>query len=61
MVTGGGRRLALRGLSIAVVLLSAAGVVAQYTTSPDLGHSLIGGAVLGSIALVALGRRHGTT
>jgi uncharacterized membrane protein YjjB (DUF3815 family) len=61
MRTGNRPRPAVLGLAILVILLAITGVVVQYMISDSLGHSLIGGAVLGALILTVLGLRKLTT
>jgi hypothetical protein len=51
MRSGGDRPKAGMAVSVAVVLFAVTGVIMMITGSGNLGHTLIGGSVVGGVAL----------
>jgi hypothetical protein len=49
----GGRSRAGRALAATVILFAVTGMITMVTVSRNLGNTLIGGAVIGGVALLA--------
>ena len=60
MRSGGDQSRAGMALAAAVILLALTGAITMVTVSRNLGHTLIGGAVVGAVALLALRSRKPT-